>query len=413
VSELLDIIERAKQGTHKELRLIASANYATMAVRHAISGCATDVFAEGSADFRYVGGSPEYDWIEQTAIADAKTQLKGTYANVQPLSGALANAAVYRALLEPGDTVLALGLKEGGHLTHGSPFNFSGQDYSFAHYGLTEDGNIDYDQIADLAERHQPKLIVAGSSSYPRIIDPNAFRDIADTVNARLHFDAAHYIGFVLAGLYPNPLEAGFDTISFSTYKTIRGPRGAVIVANTDENIAKKLDASVFPGLQSGPNEASVMGIAVALEESRAPEFAEYMKTVQQNARITAEALQKRGYNILTNGTDTHIVLANLAASYAAELQGMTGADAEAEALAHGITLNKNYVPGDKRSAKKTSGFRLGLQAMTSRGLQPKRVNEVVQLLDEALCTPKSDISSHTSIAERVEDFCREHPVIL
>ncbi|HSX06598.1 MAG TPA: serine hydroxymethyltransferase [Candidatus Saccharimonadia bacterium] len=401
-----DRVRGIKESLGSELRLIASANYAYPEVVEAIGGLATNVYAEGSVAMRYVGGSEGYDKVELETIEHAKWLFGGDYATVQPLSGALANYVVFQALLNPGDRVLAMDLNAGGHLTHGAPFNLSGKTYDFAHYGVGVDGYIDYDQVADIAKEVKPKLIIAGSSSYPRIIDVAAMKEIAEAHGSYLHFDAAHYAGLIAAGHYPSPMQNGADTVSFSTYKTIRGPRGGCVVGTGD--VAKRLERTVFPGIQSGPNEASICGIGVALERSRTEEYREYIGATIDNARATAAALAERGYHVVTGGTDTHIVLIDLSKSDEA-VQAVTGKDAEQKCAEVGVTVNKNLVDKDGRSAQVTSGIRLGLQAMTVRGMTSGDAEAIAGLVDGAI--RETHGGRRQRLAAQVLAFCQTHPI--
>lgn len=400
-------IEHSKNSLNSELRLIASANYASPAVINAMSKGATNIFAEGSVNFRYVGGSDSYNNIETFAIEKAKEIFHASYANVQLLSGAMANYAVYFALLKPGDVVLSMDLTSGGHLSHGASFNITGQLYAFKHYGVDANDEIDYIQIEELAKKYQPKMIIAGSSSYPRLIDVKKLKTIADQCGAYLHFDAAHYVGLIAAGFYPNPLQQGADTMSFSTYKTLRGPRGGCVLAQ--EFLAKEIERTVFPGLQSGPNEASILGIAVVLAESSQAEFKNYIANTIQNAKTMAIELSKRGYKIITSGTDTHIVLVDLSRSHS-DVAHLSGAEVEDRCRSSNITINKNLVPNDMRSAKFTSGIRIGLQAMTSRNIKTDQVIKIAEFIDQSI-----KIDHHAARVElhrEVENLCINFPIL-
>lgn len=403
-------ISEAKNSLNAELRLIASANYASPSVMEAIGGTATNIFSEGGINFRYVGGTESYDNIEKFAINKAKELFRADYANVQPLSGALANYAVYFALLEPGDTVLSMDLSSGGHLSHGAKFNISGKLYSFVHYGVNEEGLIDYDQMEELAKTHKPKMIIAGSSSYPRVIDVGRIKQIADKYGSYLHFDAAHYVGLIASGHYPNPLDNGADTLSFSTYKTLRGPRGGCVLSS--KALSKKIENTIFPGIQSGPNEGSILGIAIALDEASQPDFADYISNTLYNAKAMATELDKLGYKILTSGTDTHIVLVDLSRSRS-DLAELSGFEVEERCKQSNITLNKNLIPNDKRSPRETSGFRLGLQAMTSRNIGDFEVVKIAEFLDRAITTPIQHIQEREALLQEVKVFCDSFPIIL
>jgi len=402
-------IEKSKQALNKELRLIASANYASPAVIEAIGGESTNIFAEGSVSYRYVGGSDSYDNIENFAIERAKHIFDAEYANVQLLSGSLANYAVYFALLEPGDTVLSMDLTSGGHLSHGASFNISGKLYSFVHYGTDAAGDIDYEQIENLARTHRPKMIIAGSSSYPRIIDIQHLKNIADKYGSYLHFDAAHYVGLIAAGFYPNPLQQGADTMSFSTYKTLRGPRGGCVLSQA--SLAKKIERTVFPGLQSGPNEASILGIAVALEEAGQSEFKNYISNTIKNSKTMASALHQLGYKVVTSGTDTHLVLVDLPNSKN-DVSHLTGADVEDKCRNSNITLNRNLIPNDRRTAKLASGFRIGMQAMTSRNIPADQVIKIAEFIDRSIKISTEQRHERSELTQEIEYMCLNFPII-
>ncbi|MFP5410446.1 MAG: serine hydroxymethyltransferase, partial [Gammaproteobacteria bacterium] len=354
--------EFARQESHIEL--IASENYTSPRVLEAQGSVLTNKYAEGYPGKRYYGGCEHVDVVEQLAIDRAKQLFGADYANVQPHSGSQANAAVYMALLEPHDTVLGMSLAHGGHLTHGAKVNFSGKIYNAVQYGLDEaTGEIDYAQVEALAREHKPKMIVAGFSAYSRVIDWKRFRDIADAVGAFLFVDMAHVAGLVAAGLYPNPVPFA-DVVTTTTHKTLRGPRGGLILARANAELEKKLNSVVFPGIQGGPLMHVIAAKAVALKEALQPEFKAYQAQVLKNARVMAGEFIERGYKIVSGGTDDHLFLVDLVA------KGITGKAADAALGAAHITVNKNAVPNDPQSPFVTSGIRIGTPAITSRGFK-------------------------------------------
>jgi glycine hydroxymethyltransferase len=360
--ELAAAMGRERERQEHHIELIASENYASPRVLEAQGSVLTNKYAEGYPGKRYYGGCEHVDVAETLAIERAKQLFGATYANVQPHSGSQANAAVYLALLQPGDCVLGMSLDHGGHLTHGAKVNFSGKLFKAVQYGLTADGNsIDYDQVAALAREHKPKMIIAGFSAYSRVVDWAFFRKIADEVGAYLMVDMAHVAGLVAAGVYPNPLPYA-DVVTTTTHKTLRGPRGGLILSNRGEDITKKFNSLVFPGTQGGPLMHVIAGKAVAFLEALQPEFKTYQQQVVTNARAMAAKLAARGYGIVSGGTDNHLFLVDLSP------KGVTGKDADA-ALGHAnITVNKNSVPNDPRPPMVTSGLRLGTPAVTTRG---------------------------------------------
>ncbi|MFP5376896.1 MAG: serine hydroxymethyltransferase, partial [Acidimicrobiia bacterium] len=351
-TELFGIIERELARQSTTLQLIASENFTSTAVLEATGSVLTNTYAEGYPGRRYYGGNAVVDEAESLAIERAKALFGADAANVQPHSGANANMAVYLALLQPGDTVLGMRLDQGGHLTHGSPVNFSGRMYRFVSYGVTaSDERLDLDQMRDLALEHRPRMIVAGATAYPRLIDPAPLRAIADEVGALLVFDAAHVAGLVAGGVHPDPVPLA-DVVTFTTHKTLRGPRGGCILAR-DEH-AKAIDKAVFPGLQGGPLEHVIAAKAVAFREAAQPEFRRYAAQVVRNARALAAALAGEGLRIVSGGTDNHLMLVDLR-TFDADL---TGKEAQEALDRAGMTLNKNQVPGDPRSPFVTSGLR-------------------------------------------------------
>jgi glycine hydroxymethyltransferase len=397
--ELFDIIDRERERQNTTLQLIASENFTSRAVMEATGSVLTNKYSEGYPGKRYYGGNQIIDQAEDLARRRACQLFGADHANVQPHSGANANMAVYLALLEPGDTVLGMRLDQGGHLTHGSPVNFSGRLYHFVSYGVTEsDERIDFDQLASLAEEHRPKLIVAGATAYPRIIDPQSLRDIADRVGALLLFDAAHVAGLIAGGVHPNPVGVA-DVVTFTTHKTLRGPRGGCIVCRSD--LAAAIDKAVFPGLQGGPLEHVIAAKAVAFREASQPEFKEYAAQIVANAQALAAALAAQGLRLVSGGTDNHLMLVDLR-PFDAELTGKKAQEALDRA---GITCNKNQIPGDPRSPFVTSGLRLGTPAMTTAGMREGEMEQVAALMGRVLGAP-DDETVLASVREDVTTLC-------
>jgi glycine hydroxymethyltransferase len=375
--EIAEILVREERRQFEGLELIASENYVSTAVAEAMSNIMTNKYAEGLPGKRYYGGCEFVDEAERLAIERAKKLFGAEHANVQPHAGAQANAAVYLALLKPGDTVLGMALDQGGHLTHGSKVNFSGKLYNFVSYGVRQDTEtIDYDALEQLAKEHQPKLIVAGFSAYPRRLDFARFRQIADSVGALLMADIAHVAGLVVAGLYPNPLPH-CHVVTTTTHKTLRGPRGAIILCT--EEMAAKIDKGVFPGTQGGPLMHAIAAKAVAFKEALAPEFRIYQQRVVDNAQTLAAALQDKGLRLVSGGTDNHLMLVDV------RPLGVTGRDAEVALEAVHITANKNAIPFDPEPPVRTSGVRLGTPAVTTRGFGEPEMREVAELIHEAI----------------------------
>jgi len=401
VAKAIDQEER-RQEEHVEL--IASENYASPRVMAAQGSVLTNKYAEGYPGKRYYGGCEYVDESETLAIERAKELFGADYANVQPHSGSQANAAAYMALCEPGDTVLGMSLAEGGHLTHGSKVNFSGKLYNAVQYGLVaETGEIDYDQVQALATEHKPKMIVAGFSAYSRVVDWQRFRDIADSVGAYLMVDMAHVAGLVATGHYPNPVPVA-DVVTSTTHKTLRGPRGGIILARKNDDLTKRFNSLVFPGTQGGPLEHVIAAKAVAFKEAMEPSFKEYQGHVCDNAKIMASVLAERGYPIISGGTDNHLMLVSLIE------QGITGKDADAALGRANITVNKNAVPNDPQSPFVTSGLRLGTPAITTRGFGADETRELTGWIADIL----DDINNEETI-ERVRgqvlDLCKRFPV--
>lgn len=375
--EIAEIIKREERRQFEGIELIASENYVSDAVSEAMSNIMTNKYAEGLPGKRYYGGCEFVDQAETLAIERAKRLFGAQHANVQPHSGAQANAAVYLALLKPGDTVLGMALDQGGHLTHGSKVNFSGKLYNFVSYGVRQDTEtVDYDAVEQLAREHQPKLIVTGFSAYPRTLDFARFRQIADSVGALLMADIAHVAGLVVAGLYPNPIPY-CDVVTTTTHKTLRGPRGAIILCT--EELASKIDKGVFPGTQGGPLMHIIAAKAVAFQEALTPEFKAYQQRVFDNAQVLAGALQEKGFRLVSGGTDNHLMLVDV------RPLEVTGRQAEVALEAVHITANKNAIPFDPEPPVRTSGIRLGTPAVTTRGFGPDEMREVATLIHEAI----------------------------
>jgi glycine hydroxymethyltransferase len=398
-SELFAILDAEKDRQNTTLQLIASENFASRAVLAAAGSVLTNKYSEGYPGKRYYGGNMVIDQVEDLARRRACELFGAEHANVQPHSGANANLAVYLAVLEPGDTVLGMRLDQGGHLTHGSPVNVSGRLYNFVSYGVTEsDERIDFDAVADLAERHRPKLIVAGATAYPRVIDPEPFRRIADSVGALLLFDAAHIAGLVAGGAHPNPVPFS-DIVSFTTHKTLRGPRGGCIVCRAE--LAPAIDKAVFPGLQGGPLEHIIAAKAVAFHEASQPEFAEYAAQVVRNSRALAAALAAEGFRMVSGGTDNHLLLVDLR-TFNPDLTGKVAQEALDRA---GITLNKNQIPGDPRSPFVTSGLRMGTPAVTTAGMREPEMPLIARFVRRVLAAPGNE-AERQAVREEVAVLC-------
>ena len=395
-------LENRRQEEHVEL--IASENYASPRVMAAQGSVLTNKYAEGYPGKRYYGGCENVDTAETLAIERAKALFGADYANVQPHSGSQANAACYMALCQAGDTILGMSLAEGGHLTHGSKVNFSGKLFNAVQYGLSaETGEIDYDQVQALADEHQPKMIVAGFSAYSRVVDWQRFRDICDSVGAYLLVDMAHVAGLVATGHYPNPVPVA-DVVTTTTHKTLRGPRGGLILARKNDELTKKFNSLVFPGTQGGPLEHVIAAKAVAFKEALEPSFKDYQEQVCKNAKAMANVLAERGYPIVSGGTDNHLMLVSLID------KGITGKDADAALDRANITVNKNAVPNDPQSPFVTSGLRLGTPAITTRGFGVDETRELSGWIADIL----DDINDEDTI-ERVRgqvlDLCKRFPV--
>jgi len=394
--------ERRRQEAHIEL--IASENYASPRVLEAQGTVLTNKYAEGYPGKRYYGGCEHVDVAEQLAIDRAKKLFGAAYANVQPHSGSQANAAAYLALINPGDTILGMSLDHGGHLTHGAKVNFSGKLFKAVQYGLNPaTGEIDYDQVERLAQEHKPRLIIAGFSAYSRVIDWQRFRTIADSVGAYFLVDMAHVAGLVAAGVYPSPVQIA-DVTTTTTHKTLRGPRGGLILARDNEEIQKKLNSLVFPGTQGGPLMHVIAAKAVALLEALQPEFVTYQKQVVANARAMAAAFIKRNYKVVSGGTDNHLFLLDLIG------RDITGKDADAALGRAHITVNKNAVPNDPRSPFVTSGLRIGSPAATTRGFKEAEMADVANWIADILDANGGEDAVNRTRA-KVEEICRKFPV--
>jgi glycine hydroxymethyltransferase len=394
--------ERQRQEDHIEL--IASENYASPRVLEAQGSVLTNKYAEGYPGKRYYGGCEHVDVIESLAMERAKTLFGAAYANVQPHSGSQANAAVYLALLAPGDTILGMSLAHGGHLTHGAKVSFSGKVFNAVQYGVNaQSGLIDYDEVTRLALEHRPKMIVAGFSAYSRVLDFARFREIADRVGAYLFVDMAHVAGLVAARLYPNPVPFA-DVVTTTTHKTLRGPRGGLILARANEAIEKKLNAMVFPGTQGGPLMHVIAAKAVAFREALGDEFIAYQKRVLANARAMVSVFLERGYAVVSGGTDDHLFLVNLVD------KGITGKDADASLGRAHITVNKNAVPNDPQSPFVTSGIRIGTPAITTRGFGEDEAKLTAALVCDVLDRP-GDARIEAQVRERVAQLCARFPV--
>ena len=397
--ELFAVIDRERTRQNTTLQLIASENFASPAVLAASGSVLTNKYAEGYPGKRYYGGNVHVDEAEDLARERVKALFGADHANVQPHAGANANMAAYLAVLEPGDTVLGMRLDQGGHLTHGSPVNFSGRLYDFVSYGVTpSDERIDMDEVRDRAQAHHPKLIVAGATAYPRIIEPAPLREIADEVGALLMFDAAHIAGLIAGGVHPNPVPY-CDIVTFTTHKTLRGPRGACILSTAE--YATAIDKAVFPGLQGGPLEHHIAAKAVAFREATDPSFAAYARQIVANARALAEALSGYGFRLVSGGTDNHLLLVDLR-TFDADL---TGAEAQTVLDRAGITLNKNTVPDDPRSPFVTSGVRIGTPSTTTQGMAEPEMERIAELIVRTL-KGRDDDSVVDAVRADVADLC-------
>jgi glycine hydroxymethyltransferase len=402
--ELLSAIDAENQRQEDHIELIASENYTSPRVMEAQGSSLTNKYAEGYPGKRYYGGCEYVDKAEVLAIDRAKELFGADYANVQPHSGSQANAAVYLALLQPGDTILGMSLAHGGHLTHGSKVSASGKIYNSVSYGLNpETGEIDYDEVERLAQEHKPKMVVAGFSAYSRVVDWQRFRDIADSIGAYLLVDMAHVAGLIAAGLYPNPVQIA-DITTTTTHKTLRGPRGGLILAKANPEIEKKLNSAVFPGFQGGPLMHVIAAKAVAFKEAMLPEFKTYQEQVIKNARVMAKVFLDRGYDVVSKGTDDHLFLVSFIEA------GLTGKEVDAWLGDSNITINKNSVPNDPQSPFVTSGIRVGTPAVTTRGFKEQECEDLANWM----CDVIDSRGAEDVIAEvkaKVVTVCQSLPV--
>ena len=397
--EVFGIVQRELERQNTTLQLIASENFTSPAVLRATGSVLTNKYSEGYPGKRFYGGNAIIDEIEELARRRATELFGAEHANVQPHAGANANMAVYLGLLQPGDTILGLSLDHGGHLTHGSKANATGKLWEFVHYKVTpSDERLDFDQIRDLARAHRPKMIVAGATAYPRIIEPEPFRQIADEVGALYLFDAAHIAGLVAGGVHPSPVPFA-DVVTFTTHKTLRGPRGGCILSRAEH--AAAIDRAVFPGLQGGPLDHVIAAKAVAFREAAQPEFRAYARQIVENARALAKALAGHGFRLVSGGTDNHLMLIDLR-PWDPEL---TGKAAQETLDAAGITLNRNTIPDDPRSAFQTSGLRLGTAAVTTAGMKEPEMGEIADLMVAALKSA-GDEAALADVRASVRDLC-------
>ncbi|HET7833343.1 MAG TPA: serine hydroxymethyltransferase [Gallionella sp.] len=399
--ELWAAIQNENRRQEDHIELIASENYTSPAVMEAQGSRLTNKYAEGYPGKRYYGGCEHVDVVEQLAIDRAKALFGAEYANVQPHSGSQANQAVYVSVLKPGDTILGMSLAHGGHLTHGATVNISGKLYNAVQYGLDENEEIDYDQVQALALAHKPKMIVAGASAYALVIDWKRFRAIADSVGAFLFVDMAHYAGLVAAGVYPSPVGIA-DFVTTTTHKTLRGPRGGIILAKAE--FEKVLNSAIFPGIQGGPLMHVIAAKAVAFKEAASKEFKVYQKQVVDNARVMSKVLQERGLRIVSGRTDSHVFLVDLQAKQ------ITGKDAEAALGRAHITVNKNAIPNDPQKPFVTSGIRIGSPAMTTRGFKELEAEKLAHLIADVLEAP-NDEAVIARVAGEVKQLCDKFPV--
>jgi len=400
--EIGAVIKREMARQENKIELIASENFTSSAVMEACGSALTNKYAEGYPGHRYYGGCEHVDEAESLAIERAKALFHAEYANVQPHSGSSANLAAYFSVLEPGDTVLGMDLSNGGHLTHGSPANMSGKYFNFVPYKVdSRTERIDFDQVRKLAAENKPKMIVAGASAYPRIIEADKFREIADEVGALLMVDMAHFAGLVAAGFHPNPVEHA-HIVTTTTHKTLRGPRGGTILAK--EEFGKRINKAIFPGMQGGPLMHIIAGKAVCFKEASTPEFVAYQKQVLLNSRKMAEELLARGFKLVSGGTDNHLVLLNLTN------KNITGKEAEHLLDAANITTNKNTIPNDPNGPNVTSGIRLGTPAVTTRGFKEAEIVKVVEAIALILDHP-ADASAAEKAKKIVQELCEAHPL--
>jgi glycine hydroxymethyltransferase len=400
--EVADALQAETERQRGNIELIASENFTSRAVMEAQGSTATNKYAEGYPGRRYYGGCEFVDVVESLAIERAKALFGAGHANVQPHSGAQANTAVYFAMLTPGDTVLGMNLSHGGHLTHGHPINLSGKYFNFVPYGVTkETETIDYDALLDLAKEHKPKMIVAGASAYPRIIDFPRIRRIADEVGAFVMVDMAHIAGLVATGLHPSPVPYA-EFVTTTTHKTLRGPRGGLILCQ--EQFAKKIDQAIFPGTQGGPLMHVIAGKAVAFKEAASPEFKAYQAQVVKNAKVFAAALMNRGFRVISGGTDNHLMLVSV------REHGLTGLQAERLLDSCAITVNKNTIPFDPEKPFITSGLRIGTPAVTTRGMKEAEMLEISGIIADVLDNPDDESVLHAA-KQKVESLTKRFPL--
>lgn len=398
--EISDLMEKELKRQREGIELIASENFASQAVMEAMGSHLTNKYAEGYPSKRYYGGCEIVDEVEEVARNRAKELFGAEHVNVQPHSGSQANMAVYFTILEPGDTVLGMDLSHGGHLTHGSPVNFSGKLFNFVSYGVdSETERINYDNVRELALKHKPKLIVAGASAYSRVIDFEKFKEICDEVGAYFMVDMAHIAGLVAAGEHPSPVPYA-DFVTSTTHKTLRGPRGGLILCK--EKYAKALDKNIFPGMQGGPLMHVIAAKAVCFKEALEPSFKNYMKNVVLNCKVLGEELVKYGFKLVSNGTDNHLILVDLTN------KNITGKEAESLLDSIGITVNKNTVPNETRSPFVTSGVRIGTAAVTTRGFDIEAMKEIASIINDAIENRNSNLEP---LRERVKVLCAKYPL--
>ncbi|WP_055071175.1 serine hydroxymethyltransferase [Clostridium massiliamazoniense] len=398
--EIEELIKKELKREQESIELIASENFTSEAVMEAMGSFLTNKYAEGYPKKRYYGGCYVVDEVEDIARERAKKLFGAEHANVQPHAGSQANMAVYLTVLNVGDVVLGMDLSNGGHLTHGSPVNFSGKLYNFVSYGVDkETEEINYDDVRELAIKHKPKLIVAGASAYSRVIDFKRFREIADEVGAYLMVDMAHIAGLVAAGIHPSPVPYA-DFVTTTTHKTLRGPRGGLILCK--EKFAKELDKNIFPGMQGGPLMHIIAAKAVCFKEALEPEFKEYMQQVVKNAKALSEALKSYGFKIVSNGTDNHLLLVDL------NNKNVTGKEVEILLDSVGVTLNKNTVPNETRSPFVTSGVRIGTPAVTTRGFKEEDMKEIATIINDAIENREGNLEE---VKNRVKKLCEKYPL--
>lgn len=401
--QLYDILQDERKRQEDSIELIASENFVSNAVREANGSIFTNKYAEGYPGRRYYGGCVNIDKAESLAIERLKELFHCRFANVQPHSGSQANMAVYKALLEDGDRILGMSLDAGGHLTHGYKLSFSGKDYTSFTYGVNSDGYIDYDEVRRIAIEVKPKLIIAGASAYPRIIDFKRFREIADEVGAYLMVDMAHIAGLIAAGEHPSPVPYA-HVITSTTHKTLRGPRGGIIISD-DEEIGKKIDKAIFPGCQGGPLENTILAKAVAFKEDLQPQFKTYMVNVKKNCQALVKSLKEEGVKIITGGSDNHLLLVDVKSSF-----DINGLEAQIALERCNITANKNSIPNDQEKPKYTSGIRLGTPAMTTRGLDEDEFRRIGKMIVKVLRNKDNDIIKD-EVRKEVKEITSSHPL--